>query len=364
MKFSLFYPVASYQEHATLSSIYEDTIQVSTFAEELGFECIYFNEGHDFSSNYKNPNARILISAVAQHTSSINLGVAITGLAIKDPRFLAEDVVMLDSICNGRLMFGHSIGYVKNYQEFGIDQNLAQEVYDVKVQAFDAFLDGKTVNSELDFLRYKSACIANKPEFSSLKQRIFHGTTSAGKVRAIGAKGNRLGFTMKTLPSVGKLSENRSLSEISKVINEYNIGWQSSEIYPLCAPPITLNLMAHVFDNKKNHCDLVNDCLNRYWTALTGMEQNGNTHMSRCFDDGVTPFGSAEDIVGRLNKLNALGIDSVMLCFNFGGMPKDLVRSNIKRFAEEIMPFFCDEPNLYNEKKTTNLQKNGARSYA
>jgi alkanesulfonate monooxygenase SsuD/methylene tetrahydromethanopterin reductase-like flavin-dependent oxidoreductase (luciferase family) len=48
-------------------------------------------------------------------------------------------------------------------------------------------------------------------------------------------------------------------------------------------------------------------------------------------------FGTPDEIVSKLERLRAGGVEYVII--NFGGS-----RENIRRFAREIMPAFSDEP--------------------
>ena len=50
-------------------------------------------------------------------------------------------------------------------------------------------------------------------------------------------------------------------------------------------------------------------------------------------------FGSPDEIMRKLERLRAGGVEYVII--NFGGS-----RENIRRFAREIMPAFADEPAL------------------
>jgi alkanesulfonate monooxygenase SsuD/methylene tetrahydromethanopterin reductase-like flavin-dependent oxidoreductase (luciferase family) len=50
-------------------------------------------------------------------------------------------------------------------------------------------------------------------------------------------------------------------------------------------------------------------------------------------------FGSPDEIIRKLERLRAGGVEYVII--NFGGS-----RENIRRFAREIMPAFSDEPAL------------------
>ena len=60
------------------------------------------------------------------------------------------------------------------------------------------------------------------------------------------------------------------------------------------------------------------------------------------FDDNSMLFGSPQRIIDSLKKVEAVGIDEVILYFNFGNAPDSQVRDTMHRFAEEIAPAFAD----------------------
>ena len=340
MKFSIFHPVSSYDNDESLSETYKKTIEIAQLSEDLGFEGIFFNEGMVDNPNYKSANSRILISAISQHTNKIKLGVAITGLTIHDPRLLVEDIIMLDSLCNERLYYGLSTGHIR-FKEFGIEDKSASQIFNIKLEAFNALLDGKHVNSNFDFLRMENSKISNAPEFSSILSRVFLGTTTPSKAEGIAKQGKMLAFTLKTLPSVGELNENSNFKIMEEVVDNYEKGWSDRNSFE-DRPEIMINLMSHVFSKNENinEKDVIGEYLENYWRVLTGGRFPKNLHLNRCFQDGFSPMGTSDEIIKRLKKIKKTGIRWPMLCFGFGNMPFELIKQNMKTFANEIMPEF------------------------
>ncbi|MDP4594204.1 MAG: LLM class flavin-dependent oxidoreductase, partial [Beijerinckiaceae bacterium] len=60
------------------------------------------------------------------------------------------------------------------------------------------------------------------------------------------------------------------------------------------------------------------------------------------FDDNSMLHGSPQQIIDSLKKVEAVGIDEVILYFNFGNAPDAQVRETMHRFSEEIAPAFAN----------------------
>jgi alkanesulfonate monooxygenase SsuD/methylene tetrahydromethanopterin reductase-like flavin-dependent oxidoreductase (luciferase family) len=58
------------------------------------------------------------------------------------------------------------------------------------------------------------------------------------------------------------------------------------------------------------------------------------------FDDNSLLYGSPQQIIDTLKRAEAIGIDEVILYFNFGNRPDAFVREQMHRFMEEIAPAF------------------------
>ncbi len=94
-------------------------IELACFAEELGFDALWFNEEH--FQNAKDGDGRLCLSpivaaaAVAARTTKIRLGFSLLILPLYHPIRLAEEIATLDHISNGRVDFGISRGGNRRY---------------------------------------------------------------------------------------------------------------------------------------------------------------------------------------------------------------------------------------------------------
>src|SRR5581483_8963041 len=60
------------------------------------------------------------------------------------------------------------------------------------------------------------------------------------------------------------------------------------------------------------------------------------------FDDNSLLYGSPRQIIDSLKRVEAIGIDEVILYFNFGNRPDAFVREQMHRFMEDVAPAFGD----------------------
>lgn len=85
----------------------EDTIEVITYGEKLGFDGAWVRQRH------LEPgigSAAVFLAAASQRTSRIQLGSAVIQIGYESPFRLAEDLSMVDVLSRGRLNVGLSAG--------------------------------------------------------------------------------------------------------------------------------------------------------------------------------------------------------------------------------------------------------------
>src|SRR5581483_10077439 len=87
-------------------ALYAKWIEQVVAAEELGFGCAWFTEHHLYAFGGMLPNPSLLMAALAQRTSRIRLGTAVTILPFYNTVRVAEDVAMLDLLSDGRIEVG------------------------------------------------------------------------------------------------------------------------------------------------------------------------------------------------------------------------------------------------------------------
>ncbi|MEZ5282569.1 MAG: LLM class flavin-dependent oxidoreductase [Acidimicrobiales bacterium] len=103
----------------TMADVYGATIEQAAFADQLGFDHVWFTEHHFCEDGYL-PAFQPLAGAIAARTQQIRLSNDIALLPLYHPVRLAEELAVLDNISNGRMEFGIGMGYVpEEFEAFG-----------------------------------------------------------------------------------------------------------------------------------------------------------------------------------------------------------------------------------------------------
>jgi alkanesulfonate monooxygenase SsuD/methylene tetrahydromethanopterin reductase-like flavin-dependent oxidoreductase (luciferase family) len=92
------------------SRLYEELLEVSCAAEELGAHSLWFSEHHGFADGYL-PQPLTMAAAVAARTSRVRLGTAVLVAGLRPPALIAEEAAVVDILSSGRLDLGLGAGY-------------------------------------------------------------------------------------------------------------------------------------------------------------------------------------------------------------------------------------------------------------
>jgi alkanesulfonate monooxygenase SsuD/methylene tetrahydromethanopterin reductase-like flavin-dependent oxidoreductase (luciferase family) len=103
------------------SKIYPMLIEDTLIAEKCGYDGAWFAE-HHFSNYAIVPNSLTLIAAISREARKIRLGTSIILLPLRNPIYVAEEIAMVDQLCEGRLEVGFGRGYQPyEFNRLGVD---------------------------------------------------------------------------------------------------------------------------------------------------------------------------------------------------------------------------------------------------
>lgn len=85
-------------------------VRQAEFAEALGYASLWLPENH-FSGRGALPEPLLLLAAVAARTQRLQLGTTSLLLPVRHPVQAAEQIAVLDHLCEGRLILGLGRGY-------------------------------------------------------------------------------------------------------------------------------------------------------------------------------------------------------------------------------------------------------------
>src|ERR687893_739725 len=146
MRMSIF----SVQDHypsgpRTVAQLYGEIIAQAELAEQLGYDTFWVAE-HHFHEYGVVPNPAVMLSTLAQRTTTLKLGTAISILTFHNPLTVAESYAMVDILSGGRLVYGVGSGYLAHeFAGYAIDPTEKRDRFDENLGAVRQLLAGERV---------------------------------------------------------------------------------------------------------------------------------------------------------------------------------------------------------------------------
>ncbi|MBQ12019.1 MAG: hypothetical protein CMJ45_10775 [Planctomyces sp.] len=110
----------AYHDSATSVQSYQEGMEACEFAEEMGFEWISFSE-HHYSGRIATGNPAVMAAAVAERCKKAKIAVLGQLLPLNNPVRIAEELGMLDTLTNGRLIIGFLRGTPNEDQTYSVN---------------------------------------------------------------------------------------------------------------------------------------------------------------------------------------------------------------------------------------------------
>jgi alkanesulfonate monooxygenase SsuD/methylene tetrahydromethanopterin reductase-like flavin-dependent oxidoreductase (luciferase family) len=117
-----------------LPVVYREGLAMARWADEQGLDAIRIGEHHGTEDNWC-PSITALGAAVAAVTRRITVNLSAVLLPLHDPVHVAEDLAVLDIMCDGRLRVVVAAGYnLAEFEMFGVDRKQRGRLMEEAVQ--------------------------------------------------------------------------------------------------------------------------------------------------------------------------------------------------------------------------------------
>ena len=317
------YPDGPRQQGAFFRAIIDQAV----LAESLGYEICFIAE-HHFHPYGTVPNPAVLLSAIAERTSRIRLGPAITVLPFRDPRTVAEDYALLDQLSGGRLILGLGSGYLKHeFAGFGRDPAEKRDRFDENMAIVKQLLSGARVTHAGKFSALDAVQLNVAPQQKNVP--IYVAALNKEAVYHIGRQGNGL----LTIP-YGTLE---NFEQIGALQEAFARGRKEAGTAPMpggLAPHIT-TFHTYVGRTDKEAEALVRDAFELY--CRTRLYAKPWTY-EQIRENGLALFGSVETVAEKLIALQRMGVEHVATMSNFGALAADRVEASMRLMIEQVLP--------------------------
>jgi alkanesulfonate monooxygenase SsuD/methylene tetrahydromethanopterin reductase-like flavin-dependent oxidoreductase (luciferase family) len=337
MKFGLFGGARTEPgEQASDSRIYTDYIDYICEAEALGFHSIFLVEHH--FTGFGQVSATInFLTYLAAKTTTMRLGTAVLVLPWHNPALLAEQAATLDLLSNGRFDFGIGKGYRwGEFHGFCIPMEEADERYQETIGFLrKAWTSPGRFSHHGKYWHYEDVVIEPAP-VQKPHPPFWVGAQSPASIRYAAEQGYNL-----------LLGQAGSPETVAEGISIYRRAVEAQgRAYDPSMVGLTRALHIAMNENEREAARALRATFMRNVQQLS-LSPTGESpilgrprkRMSREEMDAATErdalIGPPDEIIARLKRLEAGGVDYVML-IDVGGSLQHL-----RSFAREVMPAFA-----------------------
>jgi len=322
------YSIFSVQDHhpdlqRTIPELYRQVLNQGILADNLGYEAFFVAE-HHFHEYGSVPNPAVFLSALAQRTSRIKLGPAISILTFHDPLTLAENYAMLDVLSSGRVVLGLGSGYLAHeFEGYGINAEEKRERFDENLTILKEALKGKRFSHEGKFKSVEKIELNVKPVQNSIP--LYVAILRQEAAYHVGKQGHNI-------ICVPYASVNH-FNEIKNLVSDFNKGFKESNV--TSSPSSLFAFHTHVAETDKIARKNAEAAFNLYAkTRLYAKQQNYDDILA----SGLSLFGSVETVAGKIAELHRMGLNHLLLLQNFGMLAPELVENSMRLFIEKVKP--------------------------
>jgi alkanesulfonate monooxygenase SsuD/methylene tetrahydromethanopterin reductase-like flavin-dependent oxidoreductase (luciferase family) len=256
----------------------EEGVESAELVRDSGYDLLFSH--HHFLANMQTPQALPILAHLVPFTGRMRLGIGVYIATLEHPVALAEHFATLDQISGGRLVWGVGAGYREDeFNAFGIDLNSRQ--------------------SRL----YESL---------ELVRQLWSGEDGSPNVKFKWANGNLAAFR----------AEQERLG-IDTAGREY---------------PIVREL--YIADTDEQARREVHPYMWNEYSAFSTYDSIYSEYYEEMWDKAFL-IGSPDTVADKLTTLADGGWNTFIFRTDWAGMPVEMMRTTITRFAQEVMPRFA-----------------------
>ncbi len=318
----------------------------AVFAEDIGMHSAWIGE-HHFNRRGCVPVPALVHANIAALTSRIRLGPAVVVLPIHHPIHVAEEWAALDQLSAGRVDFATGRGYDSHeYAPVGTDFQASAEIFAEAVELLSlCWGDDEIISYHGKHFQADKVEICPKPFQRPF--RPYMGSFSSYSME-LAAKHD---WNLMLAPFAAYLV----FGGLNEAVRTYR------EICDKAHAPargVKCSYFIHMGGSAEDQADARARLID-YFT-LSGLRSTKTMGaklpptmeyykkigqaLTDITADDLGPhsilLGSPQRVIDTLKEVEAIGIEEVMLYFNFGRLPDAMVREQMDRFMSDIAPAF------------------------
>lgn len=326
MKFGLFIIGDSDPElNADLKAYYERMLEQVRWAESLGYECFWFGE-HHFDFHGVIPAPTVLMSAAANCTKTIRLGIAVLLLPYRNPIFVAEEFAMIDVLSGGRLDFGVGRGTPPELVGFGVKEDNRDKLVESLEIVEMAWAEGR-IAFDGKFHHIEEVSLNVLP-VQRPSPPIYFAALSHGSYQVAGEKG----YPILGIP----FASCKDMAEVEQKIDFYRETLVQSGHDP-AKMDVAQCIHTHVAATDRDAHERARPAMSRYYEMRKSVRPRLYDEL---YAERMLMVGSPQRCAEQIAEIAATGTNYVIFSMNFAGMEQRSILDSMEIMAKQVMPQF------------------------
>jgi alkanesulfonate monooxygenase SsuD/methylene tetrahydromethanopterin reductase-like flavin-dependent oxidoreductase (luciferase family) len=328
--------------------VYQDELRLVDLAEPLGFDSIWGVE-HHFTDYTMCPDVLQFLTFAAGRTKRVQLGSMVVVLPWHDPLRVAEQVLMLDHMSGGRLIFGigRGLGRVE-FNGFRVDMGESRDRFVESAEMILRGLEDGVCTYDGTYVKQPRTPLRPAP-FKSFRGRTYAAAVSPESSRIMA----ELGVGILIIPQKPWDVVAAELGEYRRIYQEVNrapappticAGWTFCDPSPERAREMAVKYIGGYWNSVLRHYELTSDHLKHtkgyeYYGRMAEIASEGGVDALTEFFLNLQIWGTPEQCYEKiLDVRSRVGCDTFVGVFSYAGMPFAEVERNTRLFAREVMP--------------------------
>jgi alkanesulfonate monooxygenase SsuD/methylene tetrahydromethanopterin reductase-like flavin-dependent oxidoreductase (luciferase family) len=328
--------------------VYRNELRLADLAEPLGFDSIWGVE-HHFTDYTMCPDVLQFLTYMAGRTRTAKLGSMVVVLPWHDPMRVAEEVSMLDNICDGRLILGLGRGAGRvEFDGFRLSMDESRERFVESAEMLLRGLETGFCEYAGRFVRQPRAAIRPAP-FKSFRGRTYAAAVSPESLPIMAA----LGIGMLIIPQ-------KPWHEVAKELDVYRTEYRrvngAEAPPPVCAGWTFCDESAEraheqarrwiggYYQTVLDHYQFAGDHLKttkgyEYYGKMAEKIETYGTDKVIDYFMNLQVWGTPEQCYAKiLDVRRRVGHETFVGVFSYAGMEYGEAERNMRLFARTVMP--------------------------
>ena len=339
------------------SRTYNETLDELIYAAEMGYDGICVNEHHQNAYGLM-PSPNLMGSVMARETRDVAIIIMGNSIALYDPPIrVAEEFAMLDCISGGRLVAGFPVGSAMD-TAYGYGSNPAQlrEKYaEAEELILRAWKEEEVFSFDGKYTQLRSVNIWPRPMQKPRPPVWVPGAGSIETWNTCIEKGHLYAYLSYSGYKRGKqvMDGFWKVANAAGVDNPYHAGFlqlvciadNEQELHDKFAAHTEyfFNKMLHVYPGFADPpgyrtIDTIKAGLLSQTTSF-GRASDHEATFDELREAGNVVAGTPSQVTEQLEQIiNDLHVGHLMILNQFGSIPHELAKENIRRTAQEVVP--------------------------